>query len=272
LSTVSIPRIAEFAAGRRPCIALIADPLSARRLEATLESEFDVVASGQSVQAVIDAADKPFELAVLAGERDLLERGGPVDTLRHLRPDCRIVLVTPSDQRALIRKALRFGVDGFVPHAQADAALPVSVAAVLAGQLAVPQSLRRHASWASFSARERQVLQLVADGMTNNEIARHLFLSESTVKTHLSSSFRKLGVSSRAEATAAVLDPDTGLLAMSMAAPSVSGLSPSVSREAFSREFERRLVGAGTRGSRMLERRRSERRATDRARARGAVR
>ena len=145
----------------------------------------------------------------------MLERGGAVETLRHLRPTCRIVLVATSDQRSLIRKALRYGVDGFVPHASAHAALPVSVAAVLAGQLAVPQSLRRHASWASFSTRERQVLQLVADGLTNNEIARNLYLSESTVKTHLSSSFRKLGVSSRAEATAAVLDPDTGLIAMS---------------------------------------------------------
>ena len=245
----------------------MADPLSARRLEATLENEFDVVASCQSVQDLLDTAEKPFELAVLAGDSELLERGGPVDTLRHLRPDCRIVLVAPSDQRALIRKALRFGVDGFVPHADADSTLPISVSAVLAGQLAVPQSLRRHASWASFSARERQVLQLVADGMTNNEIARHLFLSESTVKTHLSSSFRKLGVSSRAEATAAVLDPDTGLLAMSMARQSAA-----VSREAFSREFERRLVGSGARGARTSERRRSERRASDRARlsARGA--
>jgi DNA-binding NarL/FixJ family response regulator len=269
---VSISQIAEFAPGQRPCIALLADPLTARRLEAALEGEYDVVASDQSVRALLDEACKPFDLAVLAGDGDLLERGGPVETLRHLRPDCRIVLVAPSDQRALIRKALRFGVDGFVPYATADTALSVSVAAVLAGQLAVPESLRRHASWASFSARERQVLSLVADGLTNNEIARHLFLSESTVKTHLSSSFRKLGVSSRAEATAAVLDPDTGLMAMSLARTSVSG--PSVSREAFSHEFERRLVGAGTRGAHTLERRRSERRASDRARlsARGSAR
>jgi DNA-binding NarL/FixJ family response regulator len=240
MATVSISRIAEFAAGKRPCIALVADPLNARRLEAALKDEFDVVASARSVQELIDDASESFELAVLAGDRELLERGGAVETLRHVRPDCRIVLVASSDQRSLIRKALRFGVDGFVPHSQADAGLRVSVAAVLAGQLAVPQSLRRHASWASFSARERQVLQLVADGLTNNEIARHLYLSESTVKTHLSSSFRKLGVSSRAEATAAVLDPDTGLVAMTLARPTLS-------RTGFSREFEGRLAEAGAR-------------------------
>lgn len=194
----------------------MADTLNARRLEAALAKEFDVVSCARSVPELLEGAETPFEVAVLAGDEELLERGGAVETLRHLCPDCRIVLVASSDRRALIRKALRYGVDGFVAHALADAALPVSVAAVLSGQLAVPQSLRRHASWASFSTRERQVLSLAADGLTNNEIARHLFLSESTVKTHLSSSFRKLGVSSRAEATAAVLDPDTGLIARSI--------------------------------------------------------
>src|SRR5581483_1470611 len=95
MATVSISQIAEFGPGQRPCIALMTDPLSARRLEAVLESEYDVVASGQSVQALLDDARKPFELAVLAGDGDLLERGGPVESLRHLRPDCRIVVVAP---------------------------------------------------------------------------------------------------------------------------------------------------------------------------------
>lgn len=222
MATVTFPEILAFPTGKRACIGLLGNSLTVRRLKAALDSEYDVVASGQSVPALLEAARKPFELVVMAGDRELLARGGAVETLRHLRPTCRIVVVATSDQRSLIRKALRYGVDGFVPLAWADAALPVSVAAVLAGQLAVPQSLRRHASWASFSTRERQVLQLVADGLTNNEIARYLYLSESTVKTHLSSSFRKLGVSSRAEATAAVLDPDTGLLAMSTARPTLS--------------------------------------------------
>jgi DNA-binding NarL/FixJ family response regulator len=213
MATVSIPQVAEYVVRKRACIGLMADALSARRLEAALASEFDVVASAQSVPALLEAAGRPFEVAVLAGDEELLERGGAVEMLRQLCPDCRVVLVASSERRALIRKALRYGVDGFVPHALADAALPVSVAAVLSGQLAVPQSLRRHASWASFSTRERQVLSLVAEGLTNNEIARHLFLSESTIKTHLSACFRKLGVSSRAEASAAVLDPDTGLVA-----------------------------------------------------------
>jgi DNA-binding NarL/FixJ family response regulator len=62
-----------------------------------------------------------------------------------------------------------------------------------------------------FSYREKQVLELVLAGLTNGEIAGRLYLSESTVKSHLASSFRKLGVSSRVEAARRVLDPDSGL-------------------------------------------------------------
>src|SRR6059058_3048796 len=103
-------------------------------------------------------------------------------------------------------------VQGFVSYANLAAGLQPAIEAVLAGQLSVPQSIRTRIAWGTFSLREKQVLQLVAGGLTNAEIACRLFLSESTVKSHLSSSFRKLGVSSRAEAAAAVLDPDTGLV------------------------------------------------------------
>lgn len=75
----------------------------------------------------------------------------------------------------------------------------------------MPRSIRSRIAWATFSVREQQILQQVAAGLTNGEIADRLYLSESTIKSHLSSSFRKLGVCSRAEAVAAMLDPDNGL-------------------------------------------------------------
>ena len=50
----------------------------------------------------------------------------------------------------------------------------------------------------------------IVTGLTNAEIAGKLFLAESTVKSHLSSAFSKLGVSSRYEATSVILDPERG--------------------------------------------------------------
>jgi predicted transcriptional regulator len=66
----------------------------------------------------------------------------------------------------------------------------------------------------------------VAAGLTNGEIADSLFLSESTVKSHLSSAFAKLGVRSRKEAAALVLDPEQGLGAGLLAAgvPALAGV------------------------------------------------
>jgi DNA-binding NarL/FixJ family response regulator len=82
------------------------------------------------------------------------------------------------------------------------------VQSVLLGQVSVPRPLRELVEAPALSHRERQILALVVEGFTNAQIAERLYLAESTVKTHLSSAFRRLGVKSRREATAAVLGSD----------------------------------------------------------------
>jgi DNA-binding NarL/FixJ family response regulator len=63
----------------------------------------------------------------------------------------------------------------------------------------------------SLSIREKQVLSMLVMGFTNAEIAAKLFLAESTVKSHLSSAYTKLGVRSRKDAATMILDPVAGL-------------------------------------------------------------
>jgi DNA-binding NarL/FixJ family response regulator len=69
-----------------------------------------------------------------------------------------------------------------------------------AAGLDMPRELRRHEG---LSTREREVYELLAQGRTNREIAKTLFISESTTKVHVRHIYEKLGVHSRAEATAA---------------------------------------------------------------------
>jgi DNA-binding NarL/FixJ family response regulator len=197
--------------GLRPAVGVLGDDVTVRRIRATLSTAYRVVAHGQTVDALLDAERAPFDVAVLAGANELLASGGPVELLRNLRPSCLIVVVAMTEDVGVIRKALRRGANGFVFHSALERGLTPAVAAVLVGHLSVPRAIRRRTSWAAFSIRERQVLQLVAEGLTNSEIADRLYLSESTIKCHLSSGFRKLGVCSRAEAAAAVLDPHGGL-------------------------------------------------------------
>ena len=82
------------------------------------------------------------------------------------------------------------------------------------GLSAVPVLLNGSADRLALSYREREVLRLVIAGNTNSEIANSLFLAQSTVKSHLSSAYRKLGATNRKDAAALILDPDGGLLEM----------------------------------------------------------
>ena len=121
-----------------------------------------------------------------------------------------------------VRKAVEAGAAGYVVEAQVETTLACTVRAVQAGQLVLPRTPHAQVVRPALSNRERQTLALVVMGLTNREIADRLFVSESTVKTHMTSIFGKLAVGSRSEAVALVLDPDQklglGILGLSPAA------------------------------------------------------
>jgi DNA-binding CsgD family transcriptional regulator len=121
--------------------------------------------------------------------------------IRGAVPDAAVVVVC-SPERETPQQLLWAGADGVVVEPGADAVIGAAVRAVLAGYLFYPKTLRSVVRPPPLSARERQLIELVAEGLTNREIAQRLFLAESTVKRHLSRSFRRLGVRSRGEAAA----------------------------------------------------------------------
>jgi DNA-binding NarL/FixJ family response regulator len=118
-----------------------------------------------------------------------------------------LILVVDQAGVVDVRRAIQAGAHGVVTFDSLDAALVPSIEAVLAGQIAIPYQFGARAAPRLLTVREKQILGLVVMGMTNAAIASQLFLAESTVKSHLSSAFSKLGVSSRSEATTVILDP-----------------------------------------------------------------
>jgi DNA-binding NarL/FixJ family response regulator len=137
-------------------------------------------------------------------------------------PDLLIVVVCESADRRAMRRLLDDGIDGFVFADQLEEALGPTVAAVFAGQTVVPRDLRASVDRPSLSTRERQILAMVVMGLTNQEIGARMFLAESTVKSHLSSAYCKLGVRSRSEAVAVILDrPDSLGTGIAAVAPKV---------------------------------------------------
>src|SRR3954451_3357110 len=174
-------------------------------------------ATGASERARECAPRQPH-VPVLTLELCHRSQAGGLTALRRALPRTRLVTIVPTTARREVREALRAGADGVVADRDVDAALPPTVQDVAAGQLVVPRELRHEIDRRPLSHREKQVLGLAVLGATNAESAQRLWVSEHTVKSHLSSSFSKLGVRSRHEAAELVLDQSASLGAGVLAA------------------------------------------------------
>jgi DNA-binding NarL/FixJ family response regulator len=138
-----------------------------------------------------------------------VDRPGEVTALRRLSravKEAPIVVVSPRSTATAVRRTLDAGAAALVFEPELFRALIPTLRAVESGQSVVPRNLRAGVERPYLSHRERQVLTLVCEGLTNAEIAGRLILAESTIKSHVSSIFVKFGVHSRREAAAAFTD------------------------------------------------------------------
>lgn len=153
------------------------------------------------------------DVVVVAGQGDAEERVEAIAAAAARHPSCPVVATMPVEAGgAQLRRALRAGASAVVLDDDIERALGPAAGAAAVGQVVVPPQLARRLSPRVLSHREREILELVALGLTNRQIAARLFVAESTVKSHLSSSLHKLEVGSRAEAVALLLDPEEGHL------------------------------------------------------------
>jgi DNA-binding NarL/FixJ family response regulator len=123
------------------------------------------------------------------------------------QPATRIVVVTTYETDADILRAVEAGATGYLLKDVSRAELAAAVRDAAAGKTVLAPSvagrlfgLMREPTQAVLSAREVDVLTLVAKGRTNADVGRELHISEATVKTHLLRAFNKLGVSDRTAA------------------------------------------------------------------------
>jgi DNA-binding NarL/FixJ family response regulator len=188
------------------------DPADRRHAARLLDSAgFGVWAALADDGAHACADMEPGTLIVLLSRAEASVRIRELRAVAEANAGARIVAAMPTDaSNVALRRALLAGASGLVLDGDIDVALVATARAVVAGQLAVPSALVRQIAPRPLSYREKQILGLVVMGFTNRQIADKLFLAESTVKTHLSSSFAKLDVRSRSEAAARILDPEEG--------------------------------------------------------------
>ena len=196
---------------------LVADdhPIVRGGIVALLESAADMEVVGTAATGL-----EAVELAVQLGPdivlMDLRMPGidGDEATARILaaRSGIRVVVLTTYETDAGILSAIEAGASGYLLKAAPQEEILAGIRSVARGEVALAPSIaamlvnRVKRPQVSLSGRETEVLGLVSQGLSNPAIAKQLFLSETTVKTHLLHAFEKLEVSDRTRAVTKAME------------------------------------------------------------------
>ena len=161
--------------------------------------------------SALEGVERPPTVIVVARRPEHDEAEHAVRRARLSVPDAAVIVVLLGNTQSDAGRLLSAGADALLLERDVEVALASTVRAVAVGQVSVPAALRHLIQPAALSHREREILGLAVAGFTNAQIAARLFIAESTVKTHLSSAFRRLGVGSRREAAALMFTSDDAL-------------------------------------------------------------
>ncbi|GAA2296760.1 response regulator transcription factor [Actinomadura luteofluorescens] len=186
-------------------------PIVREGLRGMLAAETDIevaaeAASGDEAVAVVPSVGPDVILMDLR-----MPSGDGVSAIERL-PGHRILVLTTFQEDAGIVRAIEAGAAGYLLKDASRADLAAAVRDVAAGRRVLSPEVSARLAAAGearppvLSARESQVLALVAEGLTNAEIGARLYIGQATVKTHLLRIFGKLGVSDRTAAVMAALE------------------------------------------------------------------
>ena len=195
-----------------PITVVIADdhPVVREGLAAILNSQSDikVVAEATNGEEALEMCNRHFPDVVLLDLR--MPRKDGLQVMRELGARTisgpRVIVMTTYDSEDDIRRSLETGAKGYLGKDIAPQQIRESVRRVAAGESVLSSNLSAKLAESivrpQLSQRERQVLKYLANGRSNKEIARILYISEHTAKAHVRSIMSKLNAGSRTEVTA----------------------------------------------------------------------
>ncbi len=197
----------------QPLRLLLADdhPIVRDGISAIVESQSDmeVVGEAEDGEEAVELAERFKPDVVLMDLR--MPRMTGVEAIRQIKsrlPRTQILILTTYDNDESILEGLQAGAQGYLLKDSSRQDLLGAIRATARGQSLLPPSvagrlisrLQSGATALELSPRELEVLRLMADGKRNREIGEALFLSEKTIKAHVSSILRKLNAEDRTEA------------------------------------------------------------------------
>lgn len=198
-----------------PIRTLLADdhPLFREGVAASLgrEADIEVIGQAQSGEEAVRLARSLVPDVILLDVHMADDGIAAVEDISSCCPDARIIMLTVSAEREDLEGALRAGAHGYVLKGVSARDLADIVRGVASGENYVAPglaaSMLRRAMQPrpadpldELTVRERQIVELLGEGLTNREIGKRLFIAEKTVKHHMTQILQKLGVRNRLEA------------------------------------------------------------------------
>ena len=197
------------------------DHLSGIKELIEIESDFDVVATATSASVAISLIKK-YRPEIVLMDINMPEKDGltAIAEIEKLDLGVRIIALTGYDDPDLIFRAMKIGAKGYILKTMASAQLIYAIDEVAAGKIYLPatlssrffeyfqQSFKEETENKDdeenllnyLTQREEEVLDLLTQGITYKGVAQKLFISETTVKTHVNNIFQKLQVNDRTQA------------------------------------------------------------------------
>jgi DNA-binding NarL/FixJ family response regulator len=178
-------------------------PVTAVGLERILEKESRVYLGRETPKVGI-----PSSVVLCASDTESLPKS--VERVQKLYPEASILVFGPHADRPQAYAALKAGARGYIHAGMKPDQLVRALRVASKGEIVAPRKLLEYlvseanngasADLVALSPRQREILGLVADGLSNAQIANRLYLSESTIKQHLRATYKLLRVRNRAQA------------------------------------------------------------------------
>jgi DNA-binding NarL/FixJ family response regulator len=151
-------------------------------------------------------------LCFLEGGEQKEDVASLVQSVKEVAPEGAVVVLSPRLELPLVCAAVSAGARGFLHTGMHAHQLARALSVILAGEMALPREIleagvdrlneqQRTPDLSTLRERQLEILELVAENLSNAQIAKRLYLSESTVKQHLGGTYRALGVKNRREAS-----------------------------------------------------------------------
>jgi DNA-binding NarL/FixJ family response regulator len=174
----------------------------------TAESDINVIATATDGERLLDAVQR-FQPDVVISDIQMpyLDGFACLPQIRRLSPKTHVLLLTAFTDGQTIQSVLAAGADGLLLKTAPPEQTLQAIRQVMAGQMVFPAAARRWLSMerketaVTLSDRENEVLALVAEGLTNAQVAQRLHVSANTVKFHLKNIYEQLNVTNRTEAS-----------------------------------------------------------------------